>query len=203
MRPVLSSLLMLPLLLQAAPDPRFGFVGTGGKAFAQKFAVSYYTLEGNYPVSGTIFSSVDTANDPPVGQSVFARLPSSMCATTVSGKPTHNFKVPCKLTPPIWLHGISSTPVPSRSSPGIHRMARRWRRRRACKSSPPSVARKPGTPRLPEPSGKSAMSPTFFRPSHRRSTQTFFRATIISSQTRIHQPKWPLAPFFCVKPVKI
>jgi transposase-like protein len=70
MRPVLSSLLMLPLLLQAAPDPRFGFVGTGGKAFAQKFAVSYYTLEGNYPVSGTIFSSVDTANDPPVGQSV-------------------------------------------------------------------------------------------------------------------------------------
>lgn len=53
--------------LRAAPDARFGFVGTGGKAFAAKFGLPYYTLEGNYPATGTLFSSVDPANDPPAG----------------------------------------------------------------------------------------------------------------------------------------
>ena len=66
----LSLFCFLTGMLHAAPDPRFGFVGTGGKAFSEKFGIPYYTLEGNYPVSGTLFSSVDPANDPPAGHKV-------------------------------------------------------------------------------------------------------------------------------------
>ncbi len=55
----------------ASVDGRFGLVGTGGAAFAAKFGFRYYTLEGNYaPDKGTLFSSVDPANDPAPGFSV-------------------------------------------------------------------------------------------------------------------------------------
>lgn len=55
----------------AAADARFGLVGTGGAAFAAKFGFRYYTLEGNYSQdNGTVFSSVDAANDPAEGFSV-------------------------------------------------------------------------------------------------------------------------------------
>src|SRR5665213_1048235 len=63
-------LLLLPLVAHATSDVRFGFVGTGGEAFSEKFKVPYYTLEGNYPSSGTLFSSVDPNNDPPAGHKV-------------------------------------------------------------------------------------------------------------------------------------
>ena len=52
-------------------DDRFGFVGTGGKAFAAKYKLGSYTLEGNYNSStGSIFSSVNPAMDPDSGYSV-------------------------------------------------------------------------------------------------------------------------------------
>ncbi|GEM_PF-2668800 len=55
----------------AAADARFGLVGTGGAAFAAKFGLAYYTLEGNYVADkGTIFSSVDPAVDPAAAFSV-------------------------------------------------------------------------------------------------------------------------------------
>lgn len=55
----------------AAVDARFGLVGTGGAAFAAKFGLTYYTLEGNYAADkGTVFSSVDPANDPAAAFSV-------------------------------------------------------------------------------------------------------------------------------------
>ena len=55
----------------APADSRFGLVGTGGKAFAAKFGLRYYTLEGNYSEGkGAVFSSVDPANDPAAGFSV-------------------------------------------------------------------------------------------------------------------------------------
>jgi hypothetical protein len=55
--------------LSATPaDARFGLVGTGGAAFAAKFGLSYYTLEGNYDASqGIIFSSVNANLDPRPG----------------------------------------------------------------------------------------------------------------------------------------
>lgn len=56
---------------RAEVDARFGLVGTGGRAFAAKFGLKYYTLEGNYSEGkGDVFSSVDPANDPAAGFSV-------------------------------------------------------------------------------------------------------------------------------------
>jgi hypothetical protein len=58
-----------------AADARFGFVGTGGKAFAQKFGVPYYALEGNYhSATGALFSSVNPDNDPPAGHKVLRKV---------------------------------------------------------------------------------------------------------------------------------
>lgn len=58
-------------LPEVSADSRFGLVGTGGSAFAAKFGLRYYTLEGNYSEGkGAIFSSVDPANDPAAGFSV-------------------------------------------------------------------------------------------------------------------------------------
>jgi hypothetical protein len=52
-------------------DSHFALVGSGGRAFAAKFGFRYYTLEGNYSADkGSVFSSADPANDPPVGFSV-------------------------------------------------------------------------------------------------------------------------------------
>lgn len=61
-------------LAGAAADARFGLVGTGGKAFAEKFGLSYYALEGNYPASGNVFSSVNPANDPAGGRKVLRKV---------------------------------------------------------------------------------------------------------------------------------
>lgn len=58
----------------AAVDPRFGFVGTGGAAFALKFGLPYYALEGNYPATGNVFSSVNPVNDPPPGHKVLRKV---------------------------------------------------------------------------------------------------------------------------------
>lgn len=59
----------------SASDARFGFVGTGGKAFALKFGVPYYALEGNYTFStGALFSSVHPDNDPPPGHKVLRKV---------------------------------------------------------------------------------------------------------------------------------
>ncbi len=67
---LLLLLLALCLPAAAAPDMRFGFVGTGGRAFAAKFGLRYHTLEGNHPATGGPFSSVDPAHDPSPGTSV-------------------------------------------------------------------------------------------------------------------------------------
>ncbi len=49
-------------------DSHFGLVGAGGAAFAAKFGLTYYTLEGNYAAEKeSVFSSVDPVNDPAVG----------------------------------------------------------------------------------------------------------------------------------------
>lgn len=70
----LIPLLSLPALAFGAPDARFGLVGTGGKALAQKLGVPYYALEGNYGATGTNFSSVDSLNDPPAGYKVLRKV---------------------------------------------------------------------------------------------------------------------------------
>jgi hypothetical protein len=58
-----------------AVDARFGFVGTGGKPFAQKFGLPYYALEGNYDsANGSVFSSVNPANDPDSGFKVLRKV---------------------------------------------------------------------------------------------------------------------------------
>ena len=75
---VVSALVLAPAVsastdaqTPAPADARFGLVGTGGKAFAAKFGLRYYTLEGNYQEGkGAVFSSVDPANDPAAGFSV-------------------------------------------------------------------------------------------------------------------------------------
>lgn len=55
----------------SSENTRLGFVGTGGLAFAQKFGLEYYTLEGNHPASGgTTAYSLDSAFDPPAGLKV-------------------------------------------------------------------------------------------------------------------------------------
>jgi hypothetical protein len=73
---LLAVCLFVGTVLEAsAADVRFGFVGTGGKAFAQKFGVPYYALEGNYHSStGTLFSSVHPDNDPPTGHKVLRKV---------------------------------------------------------------------------------------------------------------------------------
>jgi hypothetical protein len=64
-------LIWLPIFAHSAPNEHFGFVGTGGRAFAEKFDLPYYTLEGNYhPSTGNLFSSVHPANDPAPGKQV-------------------------------------------------------------------------------------------------------------------------------------
>jgi hypothetical protein len=71
----IAALLLIPLTFaDAATDARFGLVGTGGKAFAHKFGLAYYALEGNYPASGNVFSSVDPANDPAAGFKVLRKV---------------------------------------------------------------------------------------------------------------------------------
>ncbi len=55
----------------SSADARFGLVGAGGAAFAAKFGLTYYTLEGNYSAeTGSLFSSVHPAYDPAAGFSV-------------------------------------------------------------------------------------------------------------------------------------
>lgn len=55
----------------SSADARFGLVGTGGAAFAAKFGLTYYTLEGNYSAeTGSLFSSVHPAYDPAAGFSI-------------------------------------------------------------------------------------------------------------------------------------
>jgi len=58
----------------AETDPRFGFAGTGGKAFAEKFGLSHYILEGNYPPSSTQMHSTSESHDPEVGYEVVRRV---------------------------------------------------------------------------------------------------------------------------------
>ncbi len=71
------SLLFVLLLFQignAEPDLRYGFVGTGGKAFAEKFRLSHYVLEGNQDTLTTLLSSTSIANDPAPGFQVIRRV---------------------------------------------------------------------------------------------------------------------------------
>ena len=74
MRLITLSLVFGISLASAATDARFGLVGTGGKAFAQKLGLTYYALEGNYPGSGNVFSSVNPANDPAAGYKVLRKV---------------------------------------------------------------------------------------------------------------------------------
>ena len=69
-----SALTATALVSEAAVDARYGLVGTGGKAFAQKLGLTYYALEGNYPASGNIFTSVDPNNDPAAGFKVLRKV---------------------------------------------------------------------------------------------------------------------------------
>jgi hypothetical protein len=81
--------------VQAAPavDSRFGLVGTGGAAFAAKFGFKYYTLEGNYADGkGTVFSSVDPANDPAAGFSVVREAAKLNVRTDALGQTNAQFQ---------------------------------------------------------------------------------------------------------------
>jgi hypothetical protein len=57
----------------AATDTRYGLVGTGGKAFAEKLELTWYALEGNYTNTG-VFSSTNPANDPTGGRKVLRKV---------------------------------------------------------------------------------------------------------------------------------
>ncbi len=81
----------------ATVDARFGLVGTGGRAFAAKFAFRYFTLEGNYAAgSGTVFSSVDPLNDPATGFSVVREVAKLNVRTDSLGQTNAQFQA--KLT---------------------------------------------------------------------------------------------------------
>lgn len=58
----------------AAPDLRFGFVGTGGKAFAEKFSLPYYVLEGNPDSQSALLFSTSPSHDPAPGYQVIRRV---------------------------------------------------------------------------------------------------------------------------------
>src|SRR4051812_29029999 len=78
-------------------DPRFGLVGTGGAAFAEKFGLKYYILEGNYSDGkGDLFSSVDPANDPAPGFSVVRKVAKLNVRTDALGESNAQFQA--KLT---------------------------------------------------------------------------------------------------------
>lgn len=73
------SLLLLACFFPGAAIPgvdfRFGFAGTGGEAFARKFGLPYYSLEGNYGSSGdSVFTSVHPDNDPDAGHRVLRKV---------------------------------------------------------------------------------------------------------------------------------
>jgi hypothetical protein len=77
----------------AAPDARFGLVGTGGAAFAARFGFRYYTLEGNYAEGkGAVFSSVDPANDPAAGFSVVREAAKLNVRTDALGQTNAQFQ---------------------------------------------------------------------------------------------------------------
>lgn len=86
--------LALPALGGVLPgDEAFGLVGTGGKAFAARFGLKYYTLEGNYsPGSGTTFSSVHSANDPEAGFSVVREVAKLNVRTDALGETNAQFQ---------------------------------------------------------------------------------------------------------------
>jgi hypothetical protein len=70
---LLSLLLAAPAATAGvlAGEEAFGLVGTGGKTFAARFGLRYFTIEGNYTAtSGTSFYSTDPAYDPDPGFSV-------------------------------------------------------------------------------------------------------------------------------------
>jgi hypothetical protein len=86
-------LLLLQGMAAAAVNPRYGFVGTGGKAFAQKFGATYYALEGNYnPATGTAFSSVHPDNDPPAGFKVLRKVAKLNVRIDALGQTNEEFK---------------------------------------------------------------------------------------------------------------
>jgi hypothetical protein len=79
-------------LVHAAPDGRFGFAGTGGRAFAQKYGVLYYSLEGNYQAGlGNVFSSVDPSSDPPSGFKVVRKVAKLNVRTDALGETNAEF----------------------------------------------------------------------------------------------------------------
>ena len=81
----------------AAPDARFGFVGTGGRAFAAKFGLPYFTLEGNYAEGkGSVFASVDPDNDPAPGSRVVREVAKLNVRTDGLGQTNAQFQA--KLT---------------------------------------------------------------------------------------------------------
>jgi hypothetical protein len=88
--------LISALAVQALPAPadsRFGLVGTGGGAFAAKFGIRYYTLEGNYTEGkGAVFSSVDPANDPAAGFSVVREAAKLNVRTDALGQTNAQFQ---------------------------------------------------------------------------------------------------------------
>lgn len=88
--------LISALAVQALPAPadtRFGLVGTGGGAFAAKFGIRYYTLEGNYTEGkGSVFSSVDPANDPAAGFSVVREAAKLNVRTDALGQTNAQFQ---------------------------------------------------------------------------------------------------------------
>jgi hypothetical protein len=76
-----------------AVDVRFGLVGTGGAPFAAKFGFRYYTLEGNYAEGkGSVFSSVDPANDPAAGFSVVREVAKLNVRTDALGQTNVQFQ---------------------------------------------------------------------------------------------------------------
>ena len=90
----------LPSKLSAATlagDERFGLVGSGGKAFAARFGLKYYTLEGNYSAgNGNVFSSVNPVNDPDSGFAVVREVAKLNVRTDNLGETNAQFQT--KLT---------------------------------------------------------------------------------------------------------
>lgn len=93
---LIAWILFLPANPSAATlpgDDRFGLVGTGGKAFAARFGLRYYTLEGNYSAgNGPVFSSVNPANDPDDGFSVVREVAKLNVRTDSLGETNAQFQ---------------------------------------------------------------------------------------------------------------
>lgn len=76
-----------------AADPRFAFAGSGGRAFASKFGLSYYSIEGNYMAGlGNLFHSANPAFDPPRGMRVVRKVAKLNVRTDSLGETNAQFQ---------------------------------------------------------------------------------------------------------------